>query len=286
MRGATLTQHADGTGTIVWGSAEGDLEEEFGRALASGRSPWSIDVRGIMRAGLQAERQFDRIDSPRTVFGKLQDVAKVEAPRAVPAGAQAAAHSTPSDGPASARLERVKARRTAESADASDRRKIAMMFGVLAVLGLAGTYYFASRHVAEYLSARNWSSVPCTIVSSRVDSSVSSTSDADGNLDTTTVYDVNVAFQYEYKERPYTGTRYQLVPVGLGFYRSREAMRAKVAALPPGLATTCWMDPANPQNAVLDRSMTIGTWLGMIPLIIFVMGIAGLVSVARAGRGR
>jgi tetratricopeptide (TPR) repeat protein len=282
LRGATLTEHGDGTGTIVWGSAEGDLEKELERAMASGRSPSSIDVRGIVSAGSRAQRKFDRIAAPRSVFAKVQDVVRpVEAPSVAPAAAEVT--SAPSD-EETFEAEAGHGSRRGLHFNTATRRQNVLIFGGITAAGLLITYFFGYLPVAEYVTSRSWQSVPCEIVSSKVRRWTSEERDDDGFTRTETNYAVDVTYKYEYAGRRYTGMRYQLAPMSRAGIGAASAIEGAVGKLPVGLASTCWLDPAKPESSVLDRSMTFGTWFGVVPAILVVIGVWGLVGIARKRR--
>ncbi len=65
-------------------------------------------------------------------------------------------------------------------------------------------------------------------------------------------------------------------------YRGKAAI---VARLRPGTRTECWVNPANPGDAVIERGLTSDLWLGLIPLLFMIIGGAGT-CFAAVGRGR
>lgn len=277
LRSATLVEHGGGTGSITWGSVEGDLQREMERALAEGRSVSIDNVRAAVKSGRRALWRFDRIYSAKSVFAKIQS--------AGPATAAAPAVSVASDAPepAQKRGELVQTERSSPSSGQS----AAVVFGIFTVIGLVTTYFFSYRYVvSEYVASRDWVAVPCKIVSSRMDSREETSSPIGGGADqTVTIYSVDVTFWYKYNGKGYIGTRYQLKPVSLGGFGAQDVVQARVAALPPRLMTTCWLDPKNPENAVLDRSMTLGTWFAVVPPIVALLGLLGLASLVRKANG-
>jgi tetratricopeptide (TPR) repeat protein len=279
LRSATLRENRDGTGTIFWSSVHRDLKLAMERAMAEGRAPGMMDVRAIVTGGIRGLGRFERIHDAGTLFAKIQSVAgaasEVEA-TAVTSHARAVGGTQRAQEKGRSSI-RVRFERSA----AATPLQTALFFGGLMMIGLVGAYFFGYRPVSEFVAVRDWLGVPCEIVSSSVATRTSRSRDSDGHTRTNTTHNVDVAFRYEHNGQRYTGTRYQLVPVsrsGIGAY---SAIQLKVAALPVGLQSTCWVDPTDPENAVLDRSMTMGTWFGLIPLTFFAIGVAGLVGVVR-----
>ena len=60
---------------------------------------------------------------------------------------------------------------------------------------------------------------------------------------------------------------------------------AIVARLRPGTLTDCWINPADPSDAVIERGPTADLWFGFIPLVFIVIGGGGMYAAATA-RGR
>jgi hypothetical protein len=63
------------------------------------------------------------------------------------------------------------------------------------------------------------------------------------------------------------------------YYGARGAVRR----YPPGAATTCYVNPSDPTEAVLDRTLSGTQWFGAWPLVITVLGAYGVVA-SVAGR--
>ena len=106
------------------------------------------------------------------------------------------------------------------------------------------------------LSARQWRSASCEIISSRVQTSPGS---EDGSM-----YRVDVTYRYFVDDRR---LRRRPIPVHRAWstsgYRGKAAI---VARLRPGTRTECWVNPANPGDAVIERGLTADLWFVLIPL--------------------
>lgn len=142
-----------------------------------------------------------------------------------------------------------------------------MALGFLLVGGLL-VYFFFVRPAMRILEARSWEPVSCTIVESRVQEH----SGDDGST-----YSVAVAFTYSWGGSEHRSDRYKFMGGSSSGYDSKAKI---VAALPPGTRTTCWVNPEDPADAVVERGFTPDLLFGLIPLVFFLAGLTGVVSLA------
>jgi hypothetical protein len=93
-----------------------------------------------------------------------------------------------------------------------------------------------------------------------------------------------IEYRYQVDDRAYAGSRYQFSRGLTNTFRGKSAI---VARLRPGTRTACWVDPANPAEAVIDRGLTADLWIGLVPLLFIVIGAGGIYFMAggRAPRG-
>lgn len=142
-------------------------------------------------------------------------------------------------------------------------------------------------------ASADWVETPCEITSSEVLAVRGSKG---------TNYRVAVSYRYDWppagrpvadadigldlnERRTFESHRYDFADNASSF--GVERMRATVEALPPGLRTVCFVDPADPASAVLTREVPGSVWLGCVMLLFPAFGL-GLVVVAwraRAKRG-
>lgn len=155
------------------------------------------------------------------------------------------------------------------TAGRTGRVAIALFFSVFLLVGLGVGYGFFIRPVFATLAARNWPAVPCEIVSSRVRTH----SDSDGNT-----YSVDIVYRYTVDGRTHTANRYQFSTVSSSGYKAKAEV---VRRHPAGSRQTCYVDPADPASAVLNRDFTSTLWFGLIPLIFALVGGGGLYSTLR-----
>ena len=138
---------------------------------------------------------------------------------------------------------------------------VAMLFAGLCV------YLYLMRPASRVMAAKSWTPTPCRVVSSKV--TVVRRSDSVRDL-----YKVDITYRYSFGGREYTSNQYDLMgDAGSGGVKGKERT---VARYPPGRAATCYVNPANPREAVLDRGLPARTMWGIIPLFFLVISILGL----------
>lgn len=161
----------------------------------------------------------------------------------------------------------------------SEPRRSSAGFGCLAVFcflfAAAGAtlFYFAFvLPLARTLAARGWETHSCRVISSRVVGSSSS----DG-----TTYRVEIVYVYEAGGSSRTSDRYDFFG---GSSSGRDRKQRIVERYPVYSVTPCYVDPADPGQAVLSRALTPFYLLGLIPLGIALVATAGMIGALRAGR--
>jgi Protein of unknown function (DUF3592) len=148
-----------------------------------------------------------------------------------------------------------------------------LSYGFFFALGLGICIVGFGEPLLQMQSARHWRGTSCEIISSNV-----TASDSDGSPR----YRVDVTYRYFVDDRGYVGDRYQFIKMSSSGYRGKAAI---VARLRPRTRTDCWVNPANPRDAVIERGPTADLWYALLPLIFVVVGGAGI-GVAALGRGR
>ena len=147
----------------------------------------------------------------------------------------------------------------------------AAFFGVFLLAGLGFLMIFLVPAV-RVVQAFSWQAVPCEIVSSSV---------ASHPGDDSTTYSVEVTYRYRVDGRDYTGDRYRFLGGSSG---GSEGKQEVVDSLSPGTTTTCWVDPDDPAEAVLDRGLQWEYLFALIPLIFVAVGAGGVFFSLRKGR--
>lgn len=164
------------------------------------------------------------------------------------------------------------------SGRATKRAKGWVMAAVFATFVILGGGVFAGfflRPAMMALDAPNWEETPCEVIFSRVGRH----SDSDG-----ATYSVDILFSYRVDGTEYRSSRYRFVNFSSSGYSSK---RSVVEKHPPGTRAVCYVNPRNPEEAVMDRRISATLLVGLIPAGLFAVGLAGLVyTVPRMRRTR
>jgi len=147
----------------------------------------------------------------------------------------------------------------------------AAFFGVFLLVGLAFLAVFVVPAV-RVVQAFSWDPVPCEILAS----SVAFHSGEDSGT-----YSVEVSYRYSIAGRDYTASRYRFLS---GSSSGSEGKQRVVDSLPPGTVTTCWVDPGDPSEAVLDRGFHWEYLFALLPLIFVAVGAGGIVFSLKKAR--
>lgn len=130
------------------------------------------------------------------------------------------------------------------------------LFGMVFFCAGVGVLIFTL--LIPWLSSRasqNWSEVPCKIVASRVEIH---------RGDESTSYSVEAKYTYEVDQQTFTSQRYDFNATK----RSRRKCKEIVDQLPAGKETVCFVDPHDPQSAVLNREFLM-SWMTLVFGLIF-----------------
>ena len=136
------------------------------------------------------------------------------------------------------------------------------LFLALAGAVFTGVLWRAYERAAE---TRTWTPVPCVVVSSKIDSRRPS---PNSNI----AHRVKVQYRYEFAGQTRTGTRIKQVD---GPTSHEERARDTQEAYPVGLQTTCFVNPADPDFAILKHATKAALYSIWFPLL-FVVGGLGM----------
>ncbi len=145
-------------------------------------------------------------------------------------------------------------------------------FGIFLVVGVGMLIPFFVWPALQVVEARSWSAVPCEIVSS----GVRSHSSDDG-----TTYSVEAVYRYEIDGREILGNRYRFMGGSSSGYDSKQAA---VDRIPAGSTVTCWVNPDDPFDAVVERGFTADYLFGLVPGLFALVGLGGIVFVVWGAR--
>jgi len=144
------------------------------------------------------------------------------------------------------------------------------LFFFLPGLGVAG--FLGVRPLLQVLAAQQWTATPATVLASEVKSSSSS----DGNT-----YSVHIEYRYAWIESTYTSSRYDFVTGSSSGYKNKQRI---VDQHPVGSTITAWVNPNNPAEAVIDRSVKL-FYFGMIAFGgVFMLVGGGVMVMSFVGR--
>lgn len=137
-------------------------------------------------------------------------------------------------------------------------------FAVFALVGAVASYFVTIRPALKILDARDWNAVPCTVISSRVQSHSS---------DDGTTYSVDILYAYEVHGREFRANRYHFLGGSSSGYSGKAQI---VARYPSGAKSICYVNPDDPTDAVLHRDFSKVMWVGLLPGLFLLIGIAGM----------
>jgi hypothetical protein len=142
-----------------------------------------------------------------------------------------------------------------------------LFFGIFFLVGFGVAYPMLFLPLAGVIQARGWAEVPCVVERSQIIRHESS--DSKGGP----TYSVDILYRYEFQDRSWRSSRYCFLGGSSGGYSGKQAI---VAAYPPGHKATCWVNPADPSSAVLNRGLTIGMLAGLVPILFMAIGAGGM----------
>lgn len=138
-----------------------------------------------------------------------------------------------------------------------------LFFGVFALFGVAGTWFMLIQPLSLLWQARSWDAKDCEVLSSQVQSHSSD----DGYT-----YSIDIEYRYEVDGRTYTSDRYHFMGGSSSGYEGKAEV---VERHPPGAVVTCYVDPDDPTQAVLNRSFSWVYLFGLFPLLFLAAGVGG-----------
>lgn len=125
--------------------------------------------------------------------------------------------------------------------------------------GAAVIYFLFVGPALKILGAQSWNPTPCTIISSKVG----------GSGDT---HSVEILYSYTVDDQQYQSDRYDFVNASTSGYAGKAEI---VSQNPPGKSATCYVNPANPSDAVFSRSFSSDMWFGLFGLPFLLVGVVG-----------
>ena len=146
------------------------------------------------------------------------------------------------------------------------RKSFLNLFLILTVFPAFVGYFILYKPLQTARAAQDWAETDAVILSSKI------TTLPNGKGDP--LYRVDVTYRYEWQGKTYTSHRYSLYDQGT---RGYEAKAAAVQRLAPGTTVTCYVNPAQLGEAVLNRTHPTNPIALKIVIGVCLFGLAGLI---------
>lgn len=142
-----------------------------------------------------------------------------------------------------------------------------LFFGVFAVAGLIAFYFLGYKLFKEYFQAKNWNALPCVVTQSNLEQRQSKDS---GNALT---HKINIRYQYQFQNKKYIGHRYHFIDAYSTEERSKWSI---VRAYPQGKHFTCYVNPQDPTQSVINRGLGGYFLWSLFSIPFFLIGVGGI----------
>ena len=139
---------------------------------------------------------------------------------------------------------------------------IALVAGVIfIVIGILLLWILTLSPLLLHLASQRWEEVPARVTSSEL---VRSRSQSTGRRPSGTTYRIAISYEYQYGGKTYLGERYDITRSSGSTNVGVDEMRRIVRRHPVGMQTRCWVNPADPSQALIDRSLAGNYFLFMV----------------------
>jgi hypothetical protein len=163
------------------------------------------------------------------------------------------------------------------SSKATDPRKgawfMVLFFAVFLAVGLAVSYALLFRPALKLVKARHWAPTACTILSSDVGRHSGSKGGS--------TYSIDITYEYEAPGGIYRSGDYDFMGASSSGYDGKADV---VKRYPPGIRATCYVNPEDPREAVLNRDFQAEYLIGLFPLLFVFVGLVGMPWAYRKAR--
>ena len=150
---------------------------------------------------------------------------------------------------------------------------LVVFFGIFLLVGAGVFYGMFVRTVLRIQAARDWTATPCTVISSKVGLHHGSK----GGY----TYSIDIVYSYQSDGRLHRSNRYDFMGGSSSGYNGKLAV---VLHYPRGSRATCYVNPGNPTDAVIERGFTPDVLIGLFPLAFFFVGTGGMTWAFTVGR--
>lgn len=149
-----------------------------------------------------------------------------------------------------------------------------IFWSVASLMAVVGSY-FTWQLTQEWRDIQSWQPHQCKIVSSKVNGRQRRGGKIrNGRRHIEIMYSVDIHFEYEWQGQRYRSNRFSLTKSASSNRASQERVTKEYS---PGKLVHCFVNPRNPQQALLQRGFPISLLLGFLPLGILLYGICSLV---------
>lgn len=168
-------------------------------------------------------------------------------------------------------------RQTRSISSGARERKGGKIFGVFffSIFFLVGAgifYAIALKPALKAQAAKTWDKIPATVISSEVGSHRS---------DDGTTYSIDIEYQYTYKGHTYYSDEYDFFSMSSSGYSGKKEV---VDKYPSGKRFYCYVNPEDPNEAVISRELGLMILIGLFPLIFVVIGLGGMFFMFSGGK--
>lgn len=146
-----------------------------------------------------------------------------------------------------------------------------VFFGIFLAMGLLFVVILVGETTRD-LATWRWDPTPCTILTSIVEQT-------EGD----NPYTADITYAYSVEGREYVGSHVTRSHDGSSNY---EKAQRRVLTYPAGSRATCFVNPARPEDAVLERAVPWVALMILLPLVFVAVGAGGLYVVWRKARTR
>jgi len=152
------------------------------------------------------------------------------------------------------------------------RRALIVFLSIFALVGLGMMWPLCVRPIYKVIDARNWIETPCRVLHAEVRSHDS---------DDGTTYSVDILYEYTADGKVWRSNRYDFLGSSSSGRSGKQAVVDQYRAMP---RPVCFVNPANPAEAVLVRKPTAKLLICLFPWVFFLIGAGGIVGVLRSAR--
>lgn len=172
-------------------------------------------------------------------------------------------------------MEKAPPHRHPASSDRAGHWYLALIGLSLALIGGLFVWLMA-RSYLRAKEMRNWPQVPCVILTSEL-------AERRHDRNSPIEFRHELSFGYEWQGQPRTGDHLSLR--GNPWSSKRKLMEERFKELPAGKTTTCWVNPADPDFAVLKLDSLAPGYSIWFPALFVVGGLGIVFRVVLSARG-